>query len=106
MTNATKIQRLVDRFRGLCAEHGEGCAIPSCQKIGYKLDRRCPCGNPFAHEVCSKTERREPVYEPSRSSWRMVRMCDLKGCQRPHKARGLCALHYRRKQREEKARRG
>ena len=27
----------------------------------------------------------------------MIRVCDVPGCGRPHRASGLCALHYRRR---------
>lgn len=37
---------------------------------------------------------------PPGSRQRPPRACDVAGCERPHQARGLCAMHYQRNRRE------
>lgn len=64
------------------------CAEPDCVEELPLTGRR---GRP--RKWC---DRHRPRYQDSLS-----RPCGVEGCDRPHRAKGLCSMHWRRKAREE-----
>lgn len=74
-----------------------------CGKEFIPSSRRLTCSNECAHSIRSekakaatwKLDRARAASSAKRNTM-SPRVCDVEGCVRPHKCRGLCSMHYQR----------